>query len=131
MVDINENDTLYAIVAKMSENMEQITVGKLGIFSFPKGIYVYVGSAKRNIKARIERHLRKEKNFHWHFDYLRPYTEIVRIKTFPGDVGECGLFAQLRAEYGGEIIVPKFGSSDCSCPAHLFYISGNKRIPRL
>ena len=49
----------------------RIQVGKLGLFSFPKGSYIYAGSAKRNIEQRIERHLSSNKNLHWHINYFR------------------------------------------------------------
>ena len=120
-VKIEEQHTLYHIKAYLSEDTE-ITVGKLGTFQFAKGIYVYVGSAKRNIKARVERHIRMEKKQRWHFDYVRPYMEVMDVRTYPGEEGECGLFARLRQEEEGEIAVRKFGSSDCRCPAHLFLI---------
>jgi Uri superfamily endonuclease len=34
-----------------------ITIGRLGRFRFPAGLYTYTGSAKRNLEARIRRHL--------------------------------------------------------------------------
>lgn len=122
MYNINEKHTLYAIKAIMNKDRNEITIGKLGTFSFRKGMYVYVGSAKRNIEARINRHLKKEKKYHWHFDYLRPFVHIVDVTTFSGEEGECALFQRLMTEHGGEVVVKKFGSSDCDCTAHLFYV---------
>ena len=46
-------------------------VGKLGSLYFKKGYYLYVGSAKRGLEARIKRHLRKDKKIFWHIDYLK------------------------------------------------------------
>ncbi|MDZ4211617.1 MAG: hypothetical protein U1C59_07880 [Methylotenera sp.] len=40
----------------------RLSIGKLGVFDFPAGRYVYTGSARCNIEARIARHLRHEKN---------------------------------------------------------------------
>lgn len=119
-VKIDEQHTLYHIKAYLPNDTE-ITVGKLGVFLFTKGIYVYVGSAKRNIKARVERHIRMEKKQRWHFDYVRPYMEIVDVQTYPGKEGECGLFDRLQKEEGGVVSVRGFGSSDCRCSAHLFF----------
>lgn len=116
------NDTLYSIKTRMTEDNNDITIGRLGSFSFPKGLYVYVGSAKRNIHSRIERHIKIEKKLHWHFDYLRPFTQILEIQTYSGDEGECQLFQRLMKENKGSIPVRGFGSSDCRCAAHLFYI---------
>ncbi|WP_280771735.1 GIY-YIG nuclease family protein [Salipaludibacillus daqingensis] len=115
------NDTLYAIKAIMTLDTNDVTIGKLGSFSFQNGVYVYVGSAKRNIQSRIERHIKQDKKFRWHFDYLRPFVDIVEIQTYPGDEGECHLFHRLMKEYNGRIPVKGFGSSDCKCTSHLFY----------
>lgn len=117
---MNPNHTLYSITTMMDKD-QQITIGKLGTFLFRKGMYVYVGSAKRNIEARIARHLKIEKKMRWHFDYLRPFVEIVDVQTFLGDEGECQLFERLMTEKRGMIPVVGFGSSDCKCRAHLFY----------
>jgi len=126
-IQIGKNHTLYAIKAFMTEEQKEIAVGRLGSFTFHKGLYVYVGSAKRNLRSRVERHIRKEKTMRWHFDYLRPYLEIAAVETFSGDEGECGLFQRLMREYGGIIPARGFGSSDCRCPAHLFFVPGCER----
>lgn len=123
-VRIDEQHTLYHIKAYLPNDTE-ITVGKLGTFLFVRGLYVYVGSAKRNIRARVERHIRMEKTMRWHFDYVRPYMDIVDVQTYSGAESECGLFARLMEEAQGEIPVRRFGSSDCRCPAHLFFIREN------
>lgn len=59
-MNIKEDHTLYHIQLNLEQD-KWITVGKLGTFLFEKGTYIYVGSAKRNIKARIMRHLSKVK----------------------------------------------------------------------
>jgi len=115
--------TLYAIKTVMTENHREITIGKLGIYDFQKGCYVYIGSAKRNIQSRINRHLKVDKKFHWHFDYLRPYLQVIEVETFSGVEGECELFQRLMKEQNGTIPVHGFGASDCRCAAHLFYTS--------
>ena len=43
------------------EKKTHITVGKLGKFVFSKGIYIYTGSAKKNINHRLKRHLTRNK----------------------------------------------------------------------
>jgi Uri superfamily endonuclease len=115
-------DTLYAIKTRVNEDKIDITIRKLGSFYFPKGIYVYVGSAKRNIHSRIERHLKIEKKQRWHFDYLRPFVQITAIETYSGEEGECQLFQRLMKENKGSVPVRGFGSSDCKCKSHLFFI---------
>lgn len=112
--------TLYAIHLDVpTERM--IEIGKLGTFHFEKGIYIYVGSAKRNITARIDRHKKIEKKLKWHFDYLRPYGSIIKIITYENQSGECDLAEKIRKAVGGTLPVRKFGSSDCKCFSHLIY----------
>lgn len=120
---VQESDTLYCVKAWLPEDVEAMTVGRLGQFHFSKGYYVYVGSAKRNIRARVDRHLQMDKKKRWHIDYLRPYLEIQAVQTYSGAEGECGLFQRLRQENGGSMPVKGFGSSDCKCFSHLFYSS--------
>lgn len=119
-VHLQEEHTLYAIRCHLSEE-KVITIGKLGTFTFPSGHYLYVGSAKRNIRARVNRHLKVEKKMHWHFDYLRPYVQVVKVETFDGAIGECGLFKRIADENKGILLVKGFGSSDCRCTTHLMY----------
>ena len=94
-----------------------IQIGRLGQFHFPAGDYIYTGSAKRNLQARIARHLRQEKTLRWHIDYLlaAPTATITRVATFDND--EC----PLNQGVDGVVIVPKFGASDCrlGCGSHL------------
>ncbi|MFD1452379.1 GIY-YIG nuclease family protein [Oceanobacillus sojae] len=118
---VREFDTLYCVKAWLPEDTESVTIGKLGKFNFSKGYYVYVGSAKRNIRARVDRHIQIEKKKRWHIDYLRPYLQIQAVQTYPGEEVECGLFERLRQENEGSMPVKGFGSSDCRCFSHLFY----------
>ena len=46
-------------------------VGSLGEVHFPAGYYLYVGTAKRALTKRMERHMRKHTAVHWHIDYLK------------------------------------------------------------
>ena len=47
-----------------------------------KGLYLYVGSAKKGLEQRLARHMKKRKNRFWHIDYItsrrdqpyKPYT---------------------------------------------------------
>ena len=52
----------YLLFLKLPK-MINISVGKLGQFSFPAGQYLYVGRAKKNLEARLKRHQRKIKLF--------------------------------------------------------------------
>ncbi len=98
-------------------NEINIKVGKLGRFFFPAGSYVYTGSAKKNIDKRIERHLSKKKNLHWHIDYLLNNDAVKIIYTKKSEMTECVLNKKTK----GTIIIDGFGSSDCNlcCRSHL------------
>lgn len=109
----------YQLVIKLADK-RRIKVGRLGSFVFPAGYYVYTGSAKRGLEARIARHLRRDKKLRWHIDYLLQYATVVEVKRYPNG-GECELNKTLR-RLGGEVIVEGFGSSDCGCETHLLYI---------
>ncbi len=102
------------------ERSVRIRVGRLGRFQFPAGRYVYTGSARRNIEARIARHLRQQKALHWHIDWLlaAPGVRIAAVKRLVES--ECTLNQAL----GGRIVVPDFGASDCrkGCGSHLRYL---------
>ncbi len=98
-----------------------IRVGRLGCFLFPAGNYIYTGSAKRNMAARIRRHLLKRKTKRWHIDYLlvRPEATIIHVDYSPAS--ECGL----NQDTLGEITAPGFGASDCraGCGSHLKFVT--------
>ena len=98
----------------------KITVGKLGTFNFRKGFYFYVGSAQRNLSARLERHGRKKKPLRWHIDYLSAKAKMLGAITIPGTKElECQLAKKLSNMF--EPTIPGFGASDCRCGGHLFY----------
>jgi len=118
---INLEHTLYTIYLRLDDT-QLISIGKLGLFSFQKGTYIYVGSAKRNIKQRIERHNKISKKSHWHFDYLRPFGSITRIITYDRRFRECELAENIRKKENGMIPIKGFGSSDCKCSSHLIFI---------
>ena len=109
----------YQLIISLSQNIN-IQIGKLGLFSFQKGTYVYAGSAKRNMDARIKRHLSKDKNLHWHIDYLLANERTKIIKIIKSELGECDLNTDIK----GKTIVKGFGSSDCkeNCKSHLKFL---------
>ncbi|MFQ5800263.1 MAG: DUF123 domain-containing protein, partial [Candidatus Hydrothermarchaeales archaeon] len=110
----------YLLILGLSED-KTLRVGELGNVDFKAGHYIYVGSAKRNLSRRIERHRRLRKRLFWHVDYLRAASKFhaaLPIRT--QDDLECEV-AQAVKEIS-EWEVPGFGSSDCSCSSHLFAV---------
>ncbi|MFT7087972.1 MAG: Uri superfamily endonuclease [Rickettsiales bacterium] len=111
----------YQLYINIKDNTE-ILIGKFGKFIFPKGDYIYTGSAKRNIDGRIKRHESEssDKKSHWHIDYLLNDENAKINKTEKFSDEEC----ELNKRTCGEIIISGFGSSDCSnkCKSHLKYL---------
>lgn len=102
-----------------------VSVGRFGRFEFAAGRYVYTGSAKRHIEARIARHLAQEKKIRWHIDYLlaAPGVRVLTVRRLA--MPEC----EANMSVGGEVSVPGFGSSDCraGCASHLMWL-GDVRL---
>ena len=99
-------------------------VGSLGRLTFSPGYYVYVGSAKKNLAARLARHSRVRKKMHWHLDYLRRIADItatVPVRT----VDDLEHDLARRLEKIAVSSVERFGCTDCGCASHLFYFHEN------
>lgn len=113
----------YLLILRLRKGAA-IEVGKLGTVRFRKGYYTYVGSAKRCLSKRVERHRKLRKRLFWHIDYLRSVAEfhvVLPIRT--SDDLECEVAGAVKDMADGEI--PGFGASDCSCPSHLFRTEGD------
>ena len=86
-----------------------------------QGSLIYAGSANGpgGMKARLNRHFRKEKSIRWHVDELT--TRAARISALALSGGcECEIVRRLIASGKFAPAMQGFGSSDCSaCPAHL------------
>ena len=107
----------------------RIEVGALGDVLFPVGFYAYAGSAEKNLQARIERHRRRRKRFHWHIDYLRDAAEWEEAFPFRSSKREeCDVAGAVSKIADSE--VARFGSSDCACRSHLFYFKKDPRATR-
>ena len=114
----------YALVLSL-ESEAEIAVGKLGLFAFPVGYYIYVGSARGGISQRVQRHLRgvgegSAKKLRWHIDYLLQRARVVEV-WYAENSGECRWASAAKKMPQGQILIPGFGSSDCHCPSHLLY----------
>lgn len=100
----------------------RIRVGRLGVFTFPRGWYVYTGSAMNGLEARIARHRRRRKKVHWHIGYLLRHAEIVEVVTVRTRRRiECQRNRKVLALPGAQVVVKGFGASDCRCVAHLVH----------
>ena len=110
----------YVLLLRLDER-SKIRVGRLGEIEFDSGYYAYVGSAMGGLKQRIQRHLRSEKIFHWHIDYLLEKTSLENIIVCQSKENiECRIASEVRKIYK---VINRFGSTDCKCPGHLFYDS--------
>ncbi|MGB7055785.1 MAG: GIY-YIG nuclease family protein, partial [bacterium] len=102
-----------------------IRIGQLGRFSFRKGHYVYVGSAKKNFYQRIDRHLREKKKMYWHVDYLLQHARVTNVWS-------CDLAEERVADILSALMrtpVLHFGASDKRSTSHLFYGALNEYTP--
>jgi Uri superfamily endonuclease len=99
---------------------QDIVVGRLGRFSFEKGHYLYTGSATRNMRTRLLRHLSGHKTLHWHIDYLLAADSAVITDISLASEPECVVNQSVKAD----IPVVGFGASDCraGCGAHLRFL---------
>ncbi|MFQ6040292.1 MAG: DUF123 domain-containing protein [Candidatus Poribacteria bacterium] len=110
---------------------QEIIIGKLGLFLFPPGYYVYTGSALNSLEARIARHRREEKRLHWHIDYLLQHAKIIDVVCHvTKEPLECEYNHQIMNLPQARIIAPKFGASDCKCLSHLVYFPHKPTIQR-
>ena len=117
--EIPEEKGTYILKIRLGKG-RKISYGRKSRF-FKKGFYFYVGSAfgnSLNLKSRILRHLSKEKSKHWHIDYLLDFGRIEEIFVSKERV-ECKVAKELSKKLKP---IPNFGSSDCSCFSHLFFL---------
>jgi sugar fermentation stimulation protein A len=108
----------YILVLKLRERC-WLPMGRTGNAFFPQGFYLYVGSAMANLSARMARHVRTRKRFHWHIDWLRSAAEVHAVLAVRSSTRlECAIAAGLGPISAWSI--PGFGCSDCFCASHLF-----------
>ena len=113
----------YALLLELEQPTE-ITIGRLSTPFFPAGYYVYVGSAlgSGGLAARLARHGRQDKKLHWHIDHLLVHARIMGIGTDDsGQRLECAWARTMLSRPEAQVVVPRFGASDCTCLSHLTY----------
>lgn len=115
----------------VSEDLETI-VGRLGRIYFKKGNYIYIGSAKGCLEARLRRHLRRSKKIYWHIDYLsnNKKAQILQIWVIQKSI-ECKTAGVFNEEPTCEIVKKGFGSLDCKCLSHLFYLKDREKTEKI
>ena len=114
----------YALILHLEKDTG-IRVGKLGFFEFKKGYYIYVGSAfgPGGLSARIKHHSRSSENPHWHIDYFRRFASLVNVWVCASDARFEHTWAGRLERTNKSLCIAKgFGSSDCSCTTHFFYL---------
>lgn len=106
---------------------EQLRIGALGEYAFCRGLYLYTGSARRGMRARLLRHLRREKRQRWHIDYLLGSTAARIIDLHLSTLPEC----TLHQSFAGPLPIQGFGASDCrsGCGSHLRFLGGTPFCP--
>ena len=121
----------YALALRLLSR-RKLTVGRLGLVEFPRGHYIYFGSALGGLNARVARHLRSGKKLHWHADYLSaeaPWTQVWQLAD--GQRWECVWATAAAATAGVSVPAPGFGSSDCRCRSHLVRVNSAKAVREL
>lgn len=112
----------YVLVLELTGGLI-LNVGSLGRIRFAAGYYAYVGSARRGMRARVARHLAREKKKWWHIDWLT--TQAGVMPTAVASTERTGLECRIASALSnrGDLRVKGFGCSDCGCESHLFYFS--------
>ncbi len=127
-LDQIENDRGTYLLLLELENNQKIKPGCLEEAEYKKGMYIYVGRASRGLKARIRRHIRKEKKQFWHIDHLLPEAKLREIWTRENFFDECQTASIIRDFLRSSSPVHRgFGASDCRCAGHLLPISSSKK----
>ena len=110
----------YALILRLARET-RLDIASLGRPVLPAGLYLYAGSAwgPGGIRARVSRHLRKDKARVWHIDHLAETATVEDVVAFPGG-RECAIVA---AATGASVPIARFGASDCRrCEAHLLAV---------
>lgn len=116
----------YLLVITLPRDVS-VRIGALGAHRLNEGTYLYVGSAKRGIESRVERHRRlarlKRGPSRWHIDFvlMDRHAAVTGSIPYPG-IEECTLSRAVASVPGAGAPVAGFGSSDCTngCRAHFY-----------
>jgi Uri superfamily endonuclease len=84
--------------------------------SMEKGLYFYVGSAKRGLEQRLARHVKKRKSRFWHIDYITCRRDTAVRAIYLSPYPECETLSAVSLL--GTLFGRRLGSSDCRCQSH-------------
>ena len=112
----------YVLVFRLTTETRVKT--RYGYALLRPGLYAYTGSAfgPGGVRARVGRHLKREKKVRWHIDWITTKDSFEPVEVW--------VFEGLRVEsYVSELLAKRFravkgfGASDCKEDSHLFIIS--------
>ena len=119
------NTGSYLIFIEMHDDVEVTVSGK--DVNVKNGIYVYVGSAMKNLKQRVNRHISyKTGDYkkHWHIDYLLEKGKVIASLVIPSKEKNEEIISTFISDYFKA--VPGFGATDCkTVNSNLYYLENN------
>lgn len=124
---------IYTLIISIQTPL-RLRVGRLGLLSFPKGLYLYTGSAlgPGGLDRRVDRHLYGSGHKFWHIDHLLA-SKGVSVGT--AIIAQTSRRMECRINRSLEMICNSqakgFGSSDCieSCTSHLLKSEKHSMAP--
>ena len=123
---LKENKTYILFIE--NNRLFSLHIGR-GLFcKFPSGVYIYIGSAKKNLKKRILRHFSNKKKLYWHIDYFLVSTDIIDV--YVGQREEKELVSVILREKNPKIPCKGFGATDSPHPSHLFLVENKEDIEK-
>lgn len=110
--------------------------GRLGLVTLTAGRYAYVGSARGpgGLRARLARHVRRERRLHWHIDHLTQRVAVAQVYWRAArEPLECRWAGELLRLPDATVPAPGFGSSDCraGCRSHLIRLPDDLSVETL
>jgi Uri superfamily endonuclease len=137
-ISIPKKPGIYALHLNLT-NLKRLQIGRLGVFTFPPGDYVYVGSAlgPGGLLGRVGRHFRGNKKLHWHIDWLGEVASLFGCCYAITDKRMECQWSQILADCQDAFIpARRFGASDCRtrkipCATHLVLLRTGVNADRL
>ncbi|WP_297446165.1 DUF123 domain-containing protein [Desulfurobacterium sp.] len=129
-IEFPDSRGTYIIVFNLKKERKIQT--KRRVFLLPEATYGYIGSAfgSGGLNSRLNRHLKKRKKKHWHFDYVstsRFFTPVA-VYCFLEKRIECEIAERFKGVFSA---ISGFGCSDCSCVSHLFIVNSLSEIDKI